>query len=52
VALACLMLSRIENTPLPLESGDKRRFYLLTMCDKSPFTEKGAQALLGQVCVT
>lgn len=45
VTLARPVLSRIENIPLPLKSGDRGRFYLLTMCEKRPFTDKGAKAL-------
>lgn len=41
VTLARLVLSRIENIPLPLKSGDRGRFYLLMMCEKRPFTDRG-----------
>lgn len=41
VTLAHLVLSRIENIPLPLKSGDRGRFYLLMMCEKRAFTDRG-----------
>lgn len=41
VTLAYLVLSRIENLPLPLKSGDRGRFYFLMVCEMKPSTDRG-----------